>query len=203
MNNLEVELRGPLDEAGHLALLDHLKKNGKHIISQKRLFFDLSREIGINNRSLDVRAKVTNGQVQIVVKKAAAAGSVSREETEINIEKGGLAQTLHTLALLGYPEGVYGEREIERYALGEVEFAIQKAMRVEGSGLHSIFYEAEIMANPEDKDQAEERLRQLLAELGLTVFDKNGWDAYEAILNKEANGWFNFTTTDISRFIKE
>ena len=198
-NHLEVELRGPLNEAGHLALLDHLKKNGKHIISQKRLFFDLSHEIGINNRLLDVRAKVTNGQVQIVVKKA-AAGSVSREEAEINIEKGGLAQVLHTLALLGYPEGVYGERGIERYTLGEVEFAIQKAVRVESGDLHSIFYEAEIMANPENKDQAEGKLRQLLAELGLMVFDKNGWDAYEALLNKEANGWFSSASTDISRF---
>lgn len=200
MNHIEVELRGPLDEAGYKTIQAYLDANGKHTNSQKRVFFDLSQAIGINNRTLDVRVKTTNGKIQIVVKKSISESS-SREEAEVNIEAGSLKQALHALALLGYPKGVSGIREIERYTVGEIEFAVQSVMRIDNGELHSRFYEAEIMANPENKDEAEKRLRELLAEIKLPVFDREGWNAYEAKLNREANGWFDFDSTDISQFL--
>ena len=199
MNNVEVELRGPLDDKSFEALCDYLKKSGKHISTQKRLFFDLSQTIGINNRTLDVRAKVTNGKIQIVIKKG-LAGSASREEAEVSIEANSLKHALHVLALLGYSKGVYGERNIERYIVGEIEFAVQDAMFVSDGKVHSRFYEAEILTTKDEQQQAEVRLRAELFEIGLSVFEIESWNTYEATLNKDANGWFDYASTDISRF---
>ncbi len=81
MKTIEVELRGPLDEKGYSDLITYLKQNGEYVSSQRRLFFDLSQIIGINNRELDVRAKVTNNKLQIVVKKG-LVGSPSRDEAD-------------------------------------------------------------------------------------------------------------------------
>ncbi|MFA6414499.1 MAG: hypothetical protein WC217_00115 [Candidatus Paceibacterota bacterium] len=199
MNNIEVELRGPLDDKGYLVLQKYLEDKGKHTSTQKRLFFDLSQTIGINNRTLDVRVKVTNGKIQIVTKRG-EPGSASREEAEVSVEATNLHQALHVLSLLGYPKGVYGDRKIERYTVGEVEFAIQDVLTTNDEELHSRFYEAEIMSHADNKSEAEGQLRSLLTEIGLPVFDTEEWNEYEAMINKEANGWFDYSSTDISRF---
>lgn len=199
MRNIEVELRGPLSEEGYLELQKYLDAHGAHVASQKRLFFDLSQTVGINNRTLDVRVKVTNGKTQIVAKKG-EPGSASREEAEVSIDGDQLQQALHVLALLGYSKGVCGDRKIERYIVGDIEFAVQDVLHMDSKNLHSRFYEVEIMAHVGEATQAEEQLRSLLAEIGLPVFDKKGWDEYEARINKEANGWSDYSSTDPSRF---
>ncbi len=200
MKNIEVEIRGPLDDTSYSSLVEHVKNNGSKTSTQERLFFDLSQTIGINNRTLDVRLKVTNGNVQIVVKKG-EAGSVSREEAEVKVEAAGLKDALHALALLGYPKGVYGDRKIERYMVGDIEFAIQDVINISDGTLHSRFYEAEVMATVETKEREEEKLREALTKLRLPVFDNEEWNVYEATINKEANGWFDYSSTDVSRFI--
>ena len=199
MNNIEVELRGPVNESDYTELIEYLKTNGVHTSTQKRLFFDLSQTVGINNRTLDVRAKVTNGNIQIVVKKG-EPGSSGREEGEVKVEAGNLKEALHVLALLGYPKGVYGDRKIERYQIGNIEFAVQDVINITNGTLHSRFYEAEAMASLGNEDKAETELRAKLSELNLPVFDTEGWNLYETTMNKEANSWFDFSTTDISHF---
>ncbi|MFM2330943.1 MAG: hypothetical protein RLZZ26_450, partial [Candidatus Parcubacteria bacterium] len=191
--------RGPLSEEEYARLKEYLESKGTHVVTQRRVFFDVSQTLGINNRVLDVRAKVTNGDIQIVVKKG-KQGSVSREEAEVRVGSGGLKQALHVLALLGYPKGLYGDRNIERYALGEVEFALQEVVSVRDGKHHSRFYEAEILTNVEGSAQAEEKLRTLLSAIGLHVFDREGWNAYESSLDGAANDWFESGVTDISRF---
>ena len=202
MKHIEVELRGPLDNTTHRTLEEYLIKNGEKINTQKRIFFDLSQTIGINNRTLDVRVKITNGHIQIVIKKS-NPGDVAREEAEVSVAENNLPQALHTLALLGYPKGVYGDRRITRYKVTDVEFAIQDVINISDGKLHSRFYEAEIMADPNEQKEAEENLRKILKDLGLSVFDKEGWNEYEKKMNAEANGWYDFATTDISGFISK
>lgn len=200
MKTIEVELRGPLDEVAHEKLQTYLDQNGELASTQKRLFFDLSETIGINNRTLDVRAKVTNDHIQIVVKKA-TPGSVSREEAEVSVEANSLKEALHVLALLGYPKGVYGDRSITRYNVDDIEFAIQDVISVTDGKFHSRFYEAEILAHPGEEKEAEEKLLKMLSGLGLPVFDTAGWNAYEEKINAEANGWFDYSSTDLSSFV--
>ena len=201
MKTIEVELRGPLNEQAHKTLMDYLSKNGKQTSVQRRYFFDLSQTVGINNRELDVRAKVTNDKLQIVVKKG-IAGSASRDEAELEIKENSLKETLHLLSLLGYPKGVYGDRKIERYQVGNIEFALQEIISVKDRSLWGSFYEVEIVTDSENQIEAEQELRKLLSEIGLEVYDTDGWNAFEQRFNSEANGWFVFGETDISRFIK-
>ena len=201
MKTIEVELRGPLNEQVHKTLMDYLNKNGKQTSVQRRYFFDLSQTVGINNRELDVRAKVTNDKLQIVVKKG-IAGSASRDEAELEIKENSLEGTLHLLSLLGYPKGVYGDRKIERYQVGNIELALQEIISVKDGSLWDSFYEAEIVTDSANQIEAEQELRKLLSEIGLEVYDTDSWNAFEQRFNSEANGWFVFGETDISRFIK-
>lgn len=196
MNNIEVELRGPLSEEAHLSLLSYLEAHGKLLCTQKRTFFDLSPIIGINNRTLDVRARVTNGKIQIVAKKA-KPGSVSREEAEIYIEEGTLKETLHLLSLLGYTKGIQGDRYITRYVVDDIEIAIQDVVTVTDGALHSRFYEAEILTNTDNREIAETQLREFLAKLSLPIFDVAGWNKYEMEINTEANGWYESASTSL------
>lgn len=197
MNTIEVEVRGPLDDATHQSLSDYLEAHGTKLCTQKRTFFDLSPVVGINNRALDVRAKVTNGKIQIVAKKA-EPGSVSREEAELCIEGNTLEEVLRLLSVVGFSKGVYGDRHITRYLVNDIEFAIQDVVTITDKTLHSRFYEAEILTSAEGKEIAEVRLREFLATLNLPIFDIAGWNEYEKKINAEANGWYEFSTSDLS-----
>ena len=105
------------------------------------------------------------------------------------------------MSLLGYSKGIYGDREIERYVLNDIEFAIQTVISLQDGTPHSRFYEAEIVTDGEGAKEAEEKLRSTLAELGLVVYDEERWNEYESTINKEANGWFEYGVTDTSRFL--
>ncbi len=104
--------------------------------------------------------------------------------------------------MLGYPKGVYGDRKIERYQIGNIEFAIQDVISVKDESLYARFYEAEILTESGNEDGAEKELRGKLAEIGLSIYEREGWNEFEAKMNSEANGWFVFGETDISRFEK-
>jgi adenylate cyclase class IV len=168
MKTIEVELRGPLDENKYSELTAYLKENGEFVSTQRRLFFDLSQIIGINNREMDVRAKVTNDNLQIVVKKG-LVGSPSRDEAEVDVKEGSLKETLHLLSLLGYSKGVYGDRRIERYQIGNIEFAIQDVVSVKDGSLYSRFYEAEILTERGNEEKAEKQLRSKLDWLSMII----------------------------------
>ena len=97
---------------------------------------------------------------------------------------------------------MYGDRKIERYQVENIEFAIQEVISVKDGSLYDIFYEAEILTDSENQIKAEQKLRKLLSKISLEIYDTNGWNAFEKRINNEANGWFVFGETDISRFIK-
>lgn len=197
--NIEVELRGPLAGQEYDRLLGQCAQRGRLVGRENRFLVDFSTFIeGIGERRLDVRTRITNGHVELVVKKG-AFGDVAREEAVVGVVGSDPGPAFQLLALLGYRRGVACDRGIYRYALpGDVEIAIQDVRRYGCNGeIHSRFFEAEILCGESGVVEAERRLRALLDELGLRVFDKVEWNEYVRVMNQEANGVFDIDRDDI------
>ncbi len=190
---IEVELRVPLDEEQYSRLESLLNEQGQLIARENRFLIDYSTFIeGIGTRKLDVRVRVTNGEVEIVVKQGEFGGS-SRYEAMVGIQNNDLESALRVMALLGYRRGVAADRGITRYQLADVAVAIQEVRYYGQPGkIHSRFFEAEILSDEDTREQAETALRSMLASYGFRPFSVDDWNAYIALLNKEANGTFDF-----------
>jgi adenylate cyclase class IV len=196
--NIEVELRGPLNETEYQQLKAFLQEQGALVKIQNRFLLDFSTFLeGIGERKLDVRARVTNGKVELIVKKGKFGGT-SREEASI-FPSDTLEGTLKFMSLLGYSKAVACDRGIERYKVGDIEVAIQDVRNFSQPGtIHSRFFEAEIMADVATEKAATEQIRDFLKKQGLREFSENEWNEYVAKMNNEANGVFNCLEDDIA-----
>jgi len=203
IKNIEVELRGPLSEKVYSTILSLLKSKGKLLKKQNRFLLDYSTFLeGIGERKLDVRVRVTNGKVEIVIKKGKFGGT-AREESSMYPEGGNLADTLKFMSLLGYTKAVACDRGIERYLINGVEFAIQDVRDFTRPGkIHSRFFEAEIMTDDAGKDAAIKKIKTLLGVLSLKEFSETQWNEYVAVMNKEANGVFDYEKDSVERVAK-
>lgn len=196
--NIEVELRGPLDEISYNKLLQYLNKNGQLVGKQSRFLVDYSTFLeGVGERRSDIRLRVTNGRVELIVKKGKFGGH-SREEASVFVEGNDLGKALSFMALLGYKKGVAADRGISRYLIDGIEIAIQDVRTYGKPGkIHSRFFEAEIMADIDSEEKAKNKIKDFLAGKGLKIFEENEWYDYIKILNREANGVFEFGKDDI------
>ncbi len=196
--NIEVELRGPLVEEDYQKLSEMLKTKGKLIKSQHRLLLDYSTFLeGIGERTLDIRVRVTDGKVEIVVKKGKFGGT-SREEASLFPEDNNIENTLKIMHLLGYSKAVACDRRIQRYMIEDMEIAIQDVMDFSQPGsIHSRFFEAEIMTNENGRAGAVIKIKNFLLEHELKTYSEIEWNECVAKMNKEANGIFDYDTDDI------
>ncbi len=190
---IEVELRGPLTPEAYATFRQYLVEHGTLIARQDRLLLDFSTFTeGVAERTLDVRVRVTNGKVEMVVKRGAFGGT-SREEASL-FPSDNLASTLRFMSLLGYTKAVACDRGIERFQIGEIEIALQDVRSYASPGtIHSRFFETEIMTTPDDKDGAVETIRAFLRERGLVEFSSAEWSACVETMNKEANGVYEYS----------
>lgn len=196
---IEVELRVPLDDRGYERLVHYLEAHGTMVKRQNRFLIDYSTFIeGIGERKLDVRVRVTNGRPEIVVKQGAFGGP-TRQEASVFVANNDLAGVLSVMALLGYRRGVACDRAITRYLVGDIEIAIQDVRDYHNPGrIHSRFFEAEIECSDEEKALAEARVRNLLDQLGFQPFSTTEWNDYVALMNREANGVFDYDKDDLA-----
>ncbi|MCK5475378.1 MAG: hypothetical protein KAI71_02240 [Candidatus Pacebacteria bacterium] len=201
-NNIEVELRGPLDENSYKVLLNHLEKNGKLLVKQNRFFIDYSTFLeGISKRKSDIRFRITNGKVELIVKKG-EFGGYSREEVSVFIEKDDIKNALMFMSLLGYKKGIAGNRGIVRYMIDGIEIAIQDVRKCKDpKEIYSRFFEAEIMANAESGQEAKNKILKFIEDLSLNIFKKEEWYEYCRNLNIKANGVFDYEKDDINDII--
>ncbi len=198
--NIEVELRGPLTEESYKKLLNYLEANGNLVKKENRFLIDYSTFLeGIGERKSDIRTRITNGKVELIVKKGRFGGA-SREEASVFVENNDLDRALHFMSLLGYKKGVAADRGIVRYQIGGIEIAIQD-VRVYGAEnkIHSRFFEAEIMSAEDGKKEAEMKIKKFLKNLGLSFFQESDWIGYVEKMNKEANGVFDYEKDSVDK----
>ena len=187
--NIEVEIRGPLSAAQYEKLASYFAKEGKEKGKKERVLIDYSTYLpgGVEERKKDIRVRVTNGIPEIVVKVGEWGGTEQRKELSMLGKPGEFDTLVEIFGHLGFKKGTLAERKSRVFEYKGIEFAL-----VEVPG-HSYYFEAERMAHRgEDTKKITEEMTAVCAGLGLTVFDKRGFFDYIAVLNREANGVFDF-----------
>ena len=194
--NIEVEVRSLLDESTRKTLETFLRQNAQIKNEKERVFIDYSTFLeGIGGRKMDIRTRVTNGKVELIVK-AGSFGGGARTETSLFVADNDLRGALSFMASLGYKKGVLGVRKIKAYQYVEIEIALQEVVVCIGATIEKkiwgAFAEFEIMTTDGEKNAAITKVGEFLQSLGLEPFADEAWFAFVEKMNKEANGVFDF-----------
>jgi len=187
--NIEIEIRGPLSKKQYQTLVNIFEKQGIEKEKKERILIDYSTYLpgGVEDRDKDIRVRVTNGIPEIVVKLGTWGGAEQRKELSILGKPGEFDTLVEIFGHLGFKKGTLANRKSRVFEYKGIEFALVEVPN------HSYYFEAEKMAHGnEDVQKITEEMTKICESLGLTVFDKKGFFEYIAILNKEANGVFEF-----------
>lgn len=192
MQNIEVEIRGPLTKDEMDRLNSFLSNNGTFKEKKERVLIDYSS--GMENRTKDIRIRETNGVPEIILKLGSWGGTESREEISIKTESGKFESLVKVFGELGYEKGVLCVRNSMVYDHKGIEFALVEVPN------HSFFFEAEIVSTPEGAEEAEKSIKQVCDELNLKVFSKDDFFEYVNTLNREANINFDYKSFEKGYF---
>lgn len=195
---IEVELRGPLDDKGYEDLKGYLEQHGERIAEDRRFMIAYDDNSGndIKDCLRDIRLRVTNGAVEIIVKKG-STHVAQRQEESVFLREQDLGSAMRMMELLGYHRGIAAYRHIERYILDGIEFALQGIHRFDTvtplseETLHSRIFEAELQCAPGEEEAALARIKEVLAQKALEPFTREGWQDYMIVMNSEANMQFD------------
>lgn len=189
MKAFEIELRGPLSPTQYATTLASLRKNALLKAEKHRLFIDYTTMIEgetFTKRTLDIRARITNNQPELMIKQGSWGENEARREIGVQLKEGEFSNLVKAMAALGYNKGILCIRDTIAYTYNEIEIALVTVPA------HSYFFELEIMVEAEDdKVEAHKKLQDLCRELSLTPFRKEEFYAYMEKLNKEANKVFD------------
>jgi predicted adenylyl cyclase CyaB len=188
--NIEVEIRGPLSREQFDDLVRRLEDVGEKVIDKDRVLIDYSTFLdnNIEDRTKDIRLRVTNGVPEMIVKLGNWGGAEQRKELSVTTKSGEFDTLVEIFGALGFTKGMLCIRKSKVYMYKEIEFAL-----VEVPG-HSYYYEAEKMAaEGDDTDKLIQEMTNECANLDLSVFSKKQFFEYIEELNKKANEVFDFT----------
>ena len=189
MSQFEVEVRGPIpSHAEYERLVEILNRDGVFVREDKRVIIDYSTFLdgGVRERTLDIRARITNGEPEIIIKRGTWGGDEVREEVSVPVHRGKFFDLLRAYALLGYTKGVLVIRKSKVYRYKDTEIVLVSIPN------HSFFFEAErIVEHEAEHDAARALLEGVVQSLSLTTFSDNEWFSYLELLNKEANGVYD------------
>lgn len=186
--NIEIEIRGPLSKNEYTEIKAFFDINAEKVEVKDRILIDYSRTTqgDMSERKKDIRLRVTNGVPEIIIKLGSWGEHEQRKELSVTTPPGTFDALTEIFAALGYEKGVLCIRKSHVYIFKNIEFALVEVPQ------HSYFYEAEKMADEnEDAEKLMNEMKAICAELGLKVFDKNGFFSYVEKLNKEANEQFD------------
>lgn len=190
VKDIEVEIRGVLDEDQYNKTKKLFKKTASFLENKSRILIDYSTFLqgeGIRDRQKDIRVRVTNEIPEIVVKLGSWGGSESRRELSFKGKKGEFKTLVEIFGQLGFIKGALAKRDAIIYDYKNVEFALVKTPE------RHYYFEAEKMAHSKaDFKKVENEIREVCKELGLKVIDKEGFFEFIDELNKTDNQIFEF-----------
>lgn len=189
MSQFEVEVRGPIRDTGEYErVLAVLEREGTFVREDKRVIVDYSTFLdgGVRERTLDIRARITNGEPEMIIKRGTWGGDEVREEVSVPVHRGKFFDLLRAYALLGYTKGVLVVRKSKVYQYRDAEFVLVTIPN------HSSFFEVErIVEHEAEHDAARAALEEVVQSLVLETFSDEEWFAYIETLNREANGIYD------------
>lgn len=181
--NIEVEIRGRLDDKGYENLKAFLDKNGTHQKSEEREMWLLQDYPGYSRdfvgRSVDIRLRNTNGQCEIMLKRQVGTG---REEVALALKENNLDTAKKIVKALGCKTAIWMHRLKEVYEYKNIEWALVIAPN------NIRYYEAELcVASDAEVSAAHSQIEQAAKELNLEILDDVGTRTLIERLDKEAN----------------
>lgn len=190
MKNIEVELRGLISKEKILELEEIFQKNGKFKGVKDRILIDYSTYLpneGIENRTKDIRLRVTNKIPEIIVKLGKWGGEENRKELSILTKQGEFDKLVQIFGAIGLIKGALCVRKTKVYDYKNVEFSLVEIPN------HSYYFEAEKLIDDNDnEEEAKNEIKRICKELDLNLFSDNEFFQYVKKLNKEANKIFDF-----------
>lgn len=187
--NIEVEIRGEITKREFDRLMKLFKERGKFIDEKDRIaicYPDPNTGSLVEECFTDIRVRETNGIPEIIIKKGKWGGNENRKELSVVGKKGEFGKMLEMMDALGHKTGMAVVRKGKVFEYKDVEFSLVEVPD------HSYYYEAELMVDESKIEEAQSQIRVLCSELGLTIFDDDGFYKYINKLNKEANRAFSF-----------
>ena len=196
----EIELRALLSATGADRLLKSIEQTSS-FRTEFRWFVDVSQPVGsISDREIDVRLRVTNGKVELAIKRGKFGGA-TRQEAILPIANGEIYNALLGLNLMGFSTGTFGARRIQRYCDGSIEISIhQVLLAADPSKIASHFVEFEVTAPFGTEVEQIGRLTEQMQGFGLVPMTAREWTGYAEQINKEWDGIYVFGETDLSSF---
>lgn len=198
MKNIEIEVRGPLSTDQYQSALTFLKEHGKYVETKNRILLDYSTMLegeGVEDRTRDIRLRVTNEQPEIITKVGKWGGKEVRKELSVKTFPGTFDTLVETYAVLGYTKAMLCVRNTEVFIYKDIEFAL-----VEVPG-HSYYFEAEKTASDDMGSEAvHTEIEAVCTELELTLFSDTEFYTYIETLNREANEVFDFSNYEDGYF---
>jgi adenylate cyclase class IV len=183
MKEIEVEIRGRLDDAEYERVKSFLDENGIHKESHEREMFLLQDYPGYSKdfigREVDIRLRNTNGFCEIMLKRKTGE---AREEVSLKLDHDDLEKAKEIVKALGCLNAIWMHRLKEVYEYNGIEWSIVIAPQ------NIRYYEAEIAVGREDEIvDARKKLEIEAKHLGLNILNEK--DTRELIyqLDTEAN----------------
>jgi len=187
--DIEVEMRGPLTEEKYLETEKFLGEFGVFKENKERLLIAYTEILGKENMkeiTTDFRLRCTNGIPEIILKLGEWGGSDQRQELSVLAKPGEFDKLVQIFGHLGHKKGIMCVRRSKVFDYKGIEFAL-----VEVRG-HSYYFEAEIMAHSDGKEEAMKKISDVCRELGLAIFSQEEFYQYIEKLNNESNEIFDF-----------
>lgn len=190
VKTIEVEARGPLTKQQYEELCQTLEKEGQFQEEERRLLIDYSTFLtgqATDQRTRDIRLRVTNKIPEIIVKLGKWSATDQREELAVTVRAGEFDTLVRIFAAMGLTKGMLCERRGKIYIYGGAQFKVVEVPQ------HSFYFEVEQLAgSPEDVPAIHSHLHAVCKELNLQLFsDKQFYDYIDA-LNRETNELFDF-----------
>ncbi|MCD6230185.1 MAG: hypothetical protein J7K00_05350 [Candidatus Diapherotrites archaeon] len=184
----EVEFRGPISDRKYVELKRFLLDKGRFLGRKSRFLIDYSTFCeGIRERKTDVRARVTDGVPEMVIKVGGWGACDERKEILVRAEKGGFLNVVEAYAALGYKRGMSAFRFMENFEFDGVVFAL---VEIPGYGF---YFELEVVVENEvEISAAKEKLGKMCGLLELEVWGDEGFFDFIDQLNKNVNKVFDF-----------
>lgn len=183
----EVEITGVLN-AADVARLRRLVEGWNSVGRLDRYLINFTTA-AMRERRLDVRARVTNGVPEMVVKHG-EWGSGNRVETNVKCQPDQFHALVKAMVAMGLTEGIGCHRVIDRYRQDDLEISI-----IEVPG-YKTFYEAEVEVPKDSADAALQRLRLWAKDNSFPVMDKAEYLAFIDDLDANANDTLSFSNRE-------
>ena len=177
---IEVEFIGGLTKESFLELKSKFENEATFKKRKERISFmyfrdnipkDLSE---IKEEDTDLRLRITNKEVEMIVKRGSFTGTHSRIEIPINFNLEDTQKYIDFLSSLDWNIGVIYAVETLVYEYNDVEFSL---IEIEDYGYN---FEAEILTTEENEPKARQKINSILEKLDLHPFDEEN-------LNKQCN----------------